>query len=98
MASQSMKFVPAWTSPVFVVLLHAAPLPDVLDSISGHCFSRERRFLAALLLEPARGAPYDNVERSLHLDWIAETYLAAARQHRSAWSWEIELRPSTEVF
>jgi NAD(P)-dependent dehydrogenase (short-subunit alcohol dehydrogenase family) len=54
--------------------------------------------LDGVIYDPARGAPYDNVERSLHPDRIAETYLAAAQQHRSAWSWEIELRPSTEVF
>jgi NAD(P)-dependent dehydrogenase (short-subunit alcohol dehydrogenase family) len=29
---------------------------------------------------------------------IAETYLHVHRQHRSAWSWEIELRPWSESF
>lgn len=31
-------------------------------------------------------------------DAIAETYLHVHRQHRSAWSWEIELRPWLEKF
>jgi len=31
-------------------------------------------------------------------DAIAETYLHVHRQHRSAWSWEIELRPWSEAF
>jgi NAD(P)-dependent dehydrogenase (short-subunit alcohol dehydrogenase family) len=31
-------------------------------------------------------------------DAIARTYLMVHRQHRSAWTWEIELRPWTEVF
>lgn len=31
-------------------------------------------------------------------DDMAETYLAIHRQHRSAWTWEIELRPWTETF
>lgn len=31
-------------------------------------------------------------------DPIAETYLQFHRQHRSAWSWEIELRPFVEKF
>jgi len=31
-------------------------------------------------------------------DAIAETYLHVHRQHRSAWSWEIELRPWLENF
>jgi len=31
-------------------------------------------------------------------DAIAETYLHIHRQHRSAWSWEIELRPWAETF
>lgn len=29
---------------------------------------------------------------------IAETYLHIHRQHRSAWTWEVELRPWTETF
>jgi len=31
-------------------------------------------------------------------DAIAESYYQVARQHRSAWSWEVELRPWTEKF
>jgi NAD(P)-dependent dehydrogenase (short-subunit alcohol dehydrogenase family) len=31
-------------------------------------------------------------------DAIAETYLAVHRQHRSAWTWEVELRPWVETF
>ena len=31
-------------------------------------------------------------------DAIAETYLQLHRQHRSAWAWEIELRPWVETF
>lgn len=31
-------------------------------------------------------------------DAIAETYLAIHRQHRSAWTWEVELRPWLEKF
>ncbi len=31
-------------------------------------------------------------------DRIAETYLQIHRQHRSAWTWEIELRPWVEKF
>lgn len=31
-------------------------------------------------------------------DAIADTYLQILRQHRSAWSWEIELRPWLETF
>lgn len=34
----------------------------------------------------------------LHPDALAETYLQLHRQHRSAWSWEIELRPWAETF
>lgn len=35
---------------------------------------------------------------TLDPDAIAETYLHVHRQHRSAWSWEIELRPWAETF
>lgn len=31
-------------------------------------------------------------------DAIAETYLQVHRQHRSAWAWEVELRPWIETF
>ena len=31
-------------------------------------------------------------------DAIAQTYLSVLRQHRSAWSWEVELRPWLETF
>ena len=34
----------------------------------------------------------------LHPDEIAKTYLHVHRQHRSAWTWEVELRPWVENF
>jgi NAD(P)-dependent dehydrogenase (short-subunit alcohol dehydrogenase family) len=37
-------------------------------------------------------------EGLLNPDAIASTYLATHRQHRSAWSFEIDLRPSVEPF
>jgi NAD(P)-dependent dehydrogenase (short-subunit alcohol dehydrogenase family) len=36
--------------------------------------------------------------RGLDPDAIAQTYLQIHRQHRSAWTWEVELRPWTEKF
>jgi len=50
------------------------------------------------ILNPARGAPHDDPEKTLDPDAIAETYLAMANQHRSAWTNEIELRPHVERF
>jgi NAD(P)-dependent dehydrogenase (short-subunit alcohol dehydrogenase family) len=41
------------------------------------------------------GEPTD---RWLNPDAIAETYLQLHRQHRSAWTWEIEVRPWVEKF
>jgi len=35
---------------------------------------------------------------TLEPDAIAETYLHIHRQHRSAWTWEVELRPWVETF
>lgn len=37
-------------------------------------------------------------DRWLDPDAIAATYMATHRQHRSAWTWEIELRPWVEKF
>jgi len=34
----------------------------------------------------------------LHPDAIADTYMHIHRQHRSAWTWEVELRPWVETF
>jgi NAD(P)-dependent dehydrogenase (short-subunit alcohol dehydrogenase family) len=45
--------------------------------------------------QPGRAADPD---RHLSPDAIAETYLAVHRQHRSAWSFEVELRPWVETF
>ena len=46
----------------------------------------------------ARSSSADVPDRWLSPDAIAETYLAIHRQHRSAWTWEVELRPWTETF
>jgi NAD(P)-dependent dehydrogenase (short-subunit alcohol dehydrogenase family) len=45
-----------------------------------------------------RPDPADNPDSTLDPDAIAEAYLAALAQPRSAWSWEIELRPWVERF
>lgn len=37
-------------------------------------------------------------DKWLDPDAIAETYLAIHRQHRSAWTWEMEMRPWVEKF
>ncbi|MGF1591792.1 MAG: SDR family NAD(P)-dependent oxidoreductase [Kiloniellaceae bacterium] len=40
----------------------------------------------------------DGSDSLLDPDAIAETYFQVSRQHRSAWTWEAELRPWTERF
>ncbi len=47
---------------------------------------------------PGRDAPVDQPDALLDPDAIAESYYQIARQPRSAWSWEIELRPWVERF
>ena len=48
------------------------------------------------------GPRYSDASRGpdafLEPDAIAESYLHVLRQHRSAWTWEIELRPWVETF
>jgi NAD(P)-dependent dehydrogenase (short-subunit alcohol dehydrogenase family) len=45
-----------------------------------------------------RGEPADAPDSLLDPDAIAATYLQVIRQPRSAWAWEIELRPWVEKF
>ncbi|HZC16004.1 MAG TPA: SDR family NAD(P)-dependent oxidoreductase [Caulobacteraceae bacterium] len=46
----------------------------------------------------ARRDPEDRPDSLLDPDAIAQTYLDILRQPRSAWTWEIELRPWVETF
>lgn len=53
------------------------------------------------VLNPHKGrvpSPDDPPDRFLDPDAIAEAYMAVVQQPRSAWSWEIELRPWVEKF
>jgi NAD(P)-dependent dehydrogenase (short-subunit alcohol dehydrogenase family) len=45
-----------------------------------------------------RVGPNDNPDSLLNPDEIAETYWYVANQQRSAWTWEVELRPWVERF
>jgi NAD(P)-dependent dehydrogenase (short-subunit alcohol dehydrogenase family) len=45
-----------------------------------------------------RPQPADRPDSMLDPDAIAQSYLAVLKQPRSAWSWEVELRPWVETF
>ena len=47
---------------------------------------------------PGRSEPADAPDSMLDPDAIAETYWHVLNQHRSAWTWEVELRPWVERF
>lgn len=47
---------------------------------------------------PGRSDPEDRPDSLLDPEAIAETYLAVLRQPRSAWTWEVEIRPWVETF
>jgi NAD(P)-dependent dehydrogenase (short-subunit alcohol dehydrogenase family) len=47
---------------------------------------------------PGRVEPADKPDSMLDPDAIAETYLNVLNQDRSAWAWEVELRPWVERF
>ncbi|MGP1395715.1 MAG: SDR family NAD(P)-dependent oxidoreductase [Inquilinaceae bacterium] len=49
-------------------------------------------------IAPPGGAKGAGPDAMLSPDAIARTYLFLHRQHRSAWTWEIELRPWVETF
>jgi len=50
------------------------------------------------ILNPGRSEPTDAPDSMLDPDAIARTYLDILRQDRSAWTWEVELRPWVERF
>ncbi|MGJ3251002.1 MAG: SDR family NAD(P)-dependent oxidoreductase [Elainellaceae cyanobacterium] len=50
------------------------------------------------ILPPGHENPPDNPDSFLDPDAIAQNYLHVLRQHRSAWTWEVELRPWVERF
>ena len=52
----------------------------------------------AVLRNGVAYAPANAPDSFLDPDAIAETYWAVLQQHRSAWSWEVEVRPWVEKF
>jgi NAD(P)-dependent dehydrogenase (short-subunit alcohol dehydrogenase family) len=50
------------------------------------------------IAQPGREPPSAQPDALLDPDAIARTYLAVLRQPRSAWSWEVEVRPWVERF
>ena len=50
------------------------------------------------IARPERSAPSSEPDALLDADAIAASYLHVMRQPRSAWTWEIELRPWVEKF
>ena len=50
------------------------------------------------IAQPGRAPPSDMPDAMLDPDAIAVNYLHVLRQPRSAWTWEMELRPWTEKF
>jgi NAD(P)-dependent dehydrogenase (short-subunit alcohol dehydrogenase family) len=50
------------------------------------------------MLGPGRVEDPDRPDSLLDPEAVAETYLHALRQPRSAWTWEFELRPWVEPF
>ena len=51
-----------------------------------------------VIRNPGRTESPDKPDSMLDPDAIAETYLHVLRQPRSAWTWEVELRPWVEKF
>jgi NAD(P)-dependent dehydrogenase (short-subunit alcohol dehydrogenase family) len=65
-------------------------------------FQPQNIHIAHFIIDGSIGAPNggrgSGKDDRLDPDAIAETYLAIHRQNRSAWTWEIELRPWAEAF
>ncbi len=54
--------------------------------------------VAHFVIDGGIGTSAGDADDMLHPEAIAATYLHVHRQHRSAWTWEIELRPWVETF
>lgn len=54
--------------------------------------------VAHFVIDGGIGRGAGEADDLLDPDAIAETYLQVHRQHRSAWTWEVELRPWVETF
>lgn len=54
--------------------------------------------VAHFVIDGGIGRGSGEADDRLDPDAIAETYLQVHRQHRSAWTWEVELRPWVETF
>ena len=50
------------------------------------------------IYSPDRGGHHSERDKTLHPDAIARNYLNILEQDKSAWTWEIELRPWVESF
>ncbi|TMH28076.1 MAG: oxidoreductase, partial [Betaproteobacteria bacterium] len=50
------------------------------------------------VIRPPGRTENDRADSTLDPDAIASTYLNILRQPRSAWTWEVELRPWVEPF
>ena len=56
------------------------------------------RISSSMAASAPRAAPMTGRDSLLDPDAIAETYWHVMHQHRSAWSWEVEVRPWVERF
>lgn len=87
---------------------------DLADVAAAHVDPRQRSPIAVLSMalaasccyyprssairNPGREEPLDAPDSLLDPDAIARTYLHLLQQDRSAWTWEVELRPWVERF
>ena len=78
----SLEKLPAGRSRVIYPPEPLAPLEDIDGAIRN----------------PGRSEPADKPDSMLDPDAIAATYWNVAQQPRSAWTWEVELRPWLENF
>ena len=92
---------PASVEAMFAEVTGAMGEPDIVVYNASNRGGRGP--VTSLDAEAVRQAAADGLELegsdgTLDPDAIAETYLHVHRQHRSAWTWEVELRPWAENF
>jgi NAD(P)-dependent dehydrogenase (short-subunit alcohol dehydrogenase family) len=94
-AQQAARYMTQRGSGIILLTGASASVKGYPNSSS---FAMGKFVIDGAIRAAARPDPQDSPDSTLDPDAIAETYWNIATQSRSAWTWEVELRPWVERF